>query len=696
MSPDASPKKKLGELTSEVISTIKNPSKSGSRKRFPILISTILAFLIGIAFDGAVGLVLAVIVGLLAQRYFGQLKIPLKPPMAFVSFILAPVSKLLIILGLLLPFGNGLTLATGHYPDTLLKYLSIAIVKPENLLATSGENWWFGLPDYYPGAPLIVSISIVLMFIGAIRINKAKYLKFFLAGIVLYTLSPTISYLISTGKFAAMFYSGFYAIGFFITWIGLLLFIGSKYVGKREAPLNLGAIRAPKIKIPIPRRGVATILSSVGMALSMMAVSQLVSSFSGAPLLLAQDEFFEVFHHGIASAASGIVAGIAAYGFMEDADWAGEGNGELMVEDVQQESLASEVTPSAGVGTEVASPDPNDPPGTMIQRNPDGTIVKSYPDGKKGTLYSDNTVHIELPDGTQYTEYPDGTSKTYLPNGTLEIEYPDGKVETRVPDGRVGITCPDGTKTTHLPEGGSVTVKPDGTVTKTEANGSSETWDKDGNTISKSFGEGRFEGMTFTKNKDGTITVESKYGGKATCSEDMETMDGTVTTKDGMIISGKADGSYIIKNDDGTFSFNEEGIDVEFKDGSRAHVDSDGNIDIEIPAKGKATLSNDGNLSMHDNDGNSLEIKNDGSFNYSDKDGTTINGKSDGTYTETTPEGITVQLGKDGSATIANPDGSSASIGNDGSLTVRGADGSTKNYPPEYVKTMAGKQGGGS
>lgn len=689
----ASTKEKLGNLASEAASAAKNPNDKKSRKRLPVFISAGLAFLVGVVFDGAVGLVLAVVVGLLVQRYFGQLKIPLKPPKALLSFLLAPVSRLLIVLGLLLPFGNGLTLATGHYPDTLMKYLSIVITLPQNLLATSGEDWWFGLPDYYPGAPLIVSISIIMMFVGALRIQKTKYLKFFIAGLVLYTLSPTISYLITTGKFAAMFYSGFYAVGFFVTWAGFVLFIASKYFGRAGTSVA-PYMRAPAFKIPPLRRGSAGLLSSAALVFGLSAIAQFMQSYYGAPLSIVGDEFFEVFHHGIASIGSGFVAGASAYGFMDGANWSGEESST----DLEGSGIETE-DPSyspPGDSAPIPSTDPNDPPGTMIAKNPDGTIVKTMPDGTKGTLYGDGTVHIEQPDGTNYTEYPDGTSKTYMPDGTVSTEYPDGRIETKVPDGRVGMTFPDGTKTTYLPEGGSVTLKPDGTVTETKADGSSETWDKDGNTVSITKGSGNLAGLTASKNPDGTIKFEDGMGGKATYDPETGTITGTVTTKNGASIGGTPDGKFTYSDSDVKATIGESGVEAEFKDGSTAKIDADGNMTFEIPGKGKAEFnSSSGKWTMHDTEGNTMEINNDGSLTYNGNDGTVIDASSDGSYSIATPEGDAFHGTSDGTGTLSSSDGTRITLNKDGSITVKDKDGTLKTFKPDEVKSMQLNGAGG-
>lgn len=688
----ASAKEKIGRFASEASYAARNPSDKKSRKRLPALVSAGMAFLVGLLFDGAVGLVLAVAVGLLVQRYFGQLKIPLRPPKALLSFLLAPVSRLLLVLGLLLPFGNGLTLATGHYPDTLMKYLSIAIVLPQNLLATSGKNWWFGTPDYYPGAPLIVSISIILMFVGALRIQRAKYLKLFIAGLVLYTLSPTISYLITTGRFAAAFYSGFYAVGFFVTWAGLILFIVSKYFG-RGVPALAPSIRTPALKIPSFRKGSASLFSTAALAFGIYSISQLMQSFSGSPLLIVGDEFFEVFHHGIASVASGSVAGIAAYGFMDGTDWSGEEG-----LDEEQGSAESEYVSSqaSGEGVPMPSPDPSDPPGTTVQKNADGTIVKTMPDGTRGTLYGDGTVFIEEPDGTNYTQYPDGTSKTYLPDGIVETEYPDGRVETKVPDGRVGVTFPDGTKTTSLPDGGSVTIKPDGTVTETKADGSSETWDKDGNTVSITHGSGPLAGLTAYKNPDGTITYEDGMGGKATYDPENETIDGLVKTKNGTSIGGTPDGTFTYSDGELVASLSKDGVDAVFKDGSRAKIDNDGNMTFEIPGQGKADFdASSGKWTMHDLEGNKMEIKNDGSFSYNGNDGSVVEASPDGTYDIATPEGHVFHGVPGGTGTLSSPDGTRITLNNDGSITVKEKDGTLKTFRPDEVKQMQLEGAGG-
>lgn len=54
------------------------------------------------------------------------------------------------------------------------------------------------------------------------------------------------------------------------------------------------------------------------------------------------------------------------------------------------------------------STDPEDPPGTIIQKNKNGTITKTLPDGTTGTKMPDGTVYVSSPDGSTAVIDPDG------------------------------------------------------------------------------------------------------------------------------------------------------------------------------------------------------------------------------------------------------------------------------------------------
>ncbi|MEM2969701.1 MAG: hypothetical protein QXR63_02060 [Candidatus Bathyarchaeia archaeon] len=647
-------------------------SSSKFHNRIPTVVAVIVGFLVGFLVDGAVGVVVAMVAGMLVLKVFGRLKIPVQPWQSLVAFLLPIVGRTLLILGLLLPFGNGLTLSTGEYPDTLPKYFSIVVLKPQNLMATSGKYW--GMPDYYPGAPLIVLVSIILMFVGSLRMQKMKYALISVAGLLLFTLSPTISYLISTGNANLLFYMPFFQVGFYLAWIGVVLVILHNLLHNR---LSKGTPATPSY-------GKFTLALIFPVAAGTQLLEGLMSIYINLPtvrMLIDISQDFEELHHSFANGFSGIVSGIGAGEIVDEFP--------EEVTEVPEEAPVYEVPPV--YEGPVPSTDPNDPPGTTFQYNSDGTITKNLPDGTVGTKYTDGTIYAESPDGSTYTSYPDGTEKVYTPDGTLETTYPDGTVVTNTPDGKVETSYPDGTSVIKAPDGRSLTTHPDGKITISNPDGSSETFTPDGETVSKTFG-GDMEGVTATKNPDGTWTVTSTYGGSMTVDK-KGNISGSITDKDGTQCTFLPDGTRMAtKPNEGTVTIHNDGsMSVQTADGSKISADSKGNITeghFELNDGRTVDVSSSGDITVQDNQANSAVIKQDGSIDYTDQDGTKINANPDGSGSFSTPEGYSGVANPDGTTTVNYPNGSSATMNPDGSLTLKSPEGQTTTISAQELKGM--------
>ncbi len=662
------------------------------QERIPTIVALVVGLGVGFLVDGSIGVVVAIIAGMLVMKVFGRLRIPVRPWQSLAAFLLPIVGRALLIIGLLLPFGNGLTLATGEYPDTLPKYLSIAVLKPQNLMATSGKYW--GMPDYYPGAPLLVIVSMILMFVGSLRMQKMKYVLFYVVGLVLFMLSPTISYLISTGKASFLFYLPFFQIGFYLSWAAVVLVVLSNILHNR---LRIG----PPL---MPTYGTFALVSAFPVAMGLYIIDGLASFYFNLPMIrvlidITQD--FEEAHHLFADGFSGIISGIGGGEIVDDV-W------EDAMEAPPEEEPVYEAPPTYGVP--VPSTDPNDPPGTTFQYNPDGTTVKKLPDGIVSTKYTDGTVYVESPDGSTYTIYPDGTEKGYTPDGTLETTYPDGTTVTNMPDGRVDTIYPDGTRIVKAPSGQSVTIHPGGEqYTLTQPDGSSETFDSNFETVSKTFGP-QLEGITATKNPDGTWTLTSTYGGSMTVDKNgnlngsiidnegaqitghpdgtksAKLPDGTLVTieKDGSMSVNLPDGSSTIVSKDGSFS-------VKGKDGSAMSIDKEGNLTeghFELDDGRTVDVDSKGNMTVKDKEGNSAVIKPDGSIDFTDVDGGKVNIGPDDSGSFKTHDGYSGVTKPDGSTTLNHPNGTSVTMNPDGSLTLKTPEGKTITIPAEELNSI--------
>jgi len=348
------------------------------------------------------------------------------------------------------------------------------------------------------------------------------------------------------------------------------------------------------------------------------------------------------------------------------------------------------------------SENPEDPSGTMIQKNPDGTITKTFPDGTVATKYSDGTIYGTFPDGSVGVVYPDGTEKYTHADGTLEEIYPDGSSKTVKPDGVIVTEDKAGNKTATEPNGTITTLHPDGSIDITDPAGITKIHDKDFNVV----GVKDKYGSYVTKDADGNIT-------------------GTMVDKDGNTYDVKGDGSggMTIKNDSTNVTLDKDGelVNGEFvdKDG-KLTLGGDGSIKYDGKSKdGKQInidMDGDGNVKYGDADGNKFEISSDGKitgvvkdpegdiiFNpdgsreTTNKDGShdKVIPNPDGsvTWVHKDPQGAETQVNADeaGKLEIKGPLGDSATFTPDGSLTVKKADGTSETFSAGQLKDMADK-----
>jgi hypothetical protein len=668
----------------------------------PALIAVVVGVILGAFVNGAIGIILATIVGLLVLKFFGKFPIPIKPWQALLKSVLPIVAKLSFLMVFFLPIADYLTMPSGHTPDTLMKYLSIMFVKPENFISLAPR-------DVFPGIPIIVLISIVLMFWGSLNLEKKKNLLFAFLGLLLYTFSPTIASA-SSGDVRLRFVLEFFAVGFYLAWVGLALIIVHKFVLPR-------ILKTPPSS-PLPPQKMPLLMSIAPVFTLMFFLNQLSGlNFTLSFVTLEAGLSFEAAHHMFASVFIGGIAGVGAGAIVTE------------IPEASETELPEE--PPATEGPQ-PSTDPEDPPGTTIEHNPDGTTVKRLADGTVGTLYTDGTKYVELPDGSKYTEYPDGTKKMWTPDGHTETEYPDGSSLIEETDGRIANISPDGTNVTKLPGGGSVTHYPDGRLTDTNADGSSETWDKDGKVIGKTLGSsaGICEGFSSSIKPDGSFSVTSPYGGSMDCDADRNPISGSITCKDGTNITFNPDGSQNIigPNGDKVTVAEDGSIDAKLNDGTKIKLNSDGsasysspdgsniNIDgegkiqgtghlvlsdgrtvdinpdktivVKAPNGDSATLNPDGSAIFNGFDGAKIQINKDGSGTMNDAEGNIMGQNSDGSGFCKATDGRVWTANSDGSSDFKAPDGGSAHFNNDGTGSFRDSDGSTASLNKDGSATV--------
>ncbi len=270
----------------------------------PYLLVIALGFLIGAFVDGAVGIILSTILGLALLTFLKKFTLPLKPWQATVHTLFPIIARLCFMMILLIPVTSsavGLLLPSGHYPDTLMKYLSIMIVVPKNIVSNAP------ITDVFPGIPIIVALSVFLMFWGSLNLYKRKNFIIALSGLVLYTISPTIASAVNPVHVTPVVSS--YAAGYFLGWIGLVLVVVDRFFLHRILKMpSASKLQSPTVRKITP---LMSIMPFVGLALVLTQLHSMHLNFS---IISLQDlsAGFEEAHHAVAGVLSGVVAGIGA------------------------------------------------------------------------------------------------------------------------------------------------------------------------------------------------------------------------------------------------------------------------------------------------------------------------------------------------------------------------------------------------
>ena len=271
-----------------------------SKKRLPVLAAILTGFVLGFLVNGALGLIAGVTIGF-ALRWLLQSRLPVRLTSGMTIFrdSLPILAKLCFFMIFLLPIADYMALPSGHTPDTLPKYISIVAAIPHNLIQKPGT-------DIYPGWVVIVLISVVLMVWGATNLFKTKNWLLAFAGLVLYTLSPTITGA-TLGTFKLEIVGAFFGVGYYLAWIGLVLVLVARLL-----PKFVSSPRLNQAFSMVPPVVLGSLLGQHG-----------IPSLSGHLSFLGSMDF-ESTHHLIAGGLSGIFAGLGAEEITDDSDEAPE------------------------------------------------------------------------------------------------------------------------------------------------------------------------------------------------------------------------------------------------------------------------------------------------------------------------------------------------------------------------------------
>jgi hypothetical protein len=582
---------------------------------------------------------MATVLGFAILKLLNRLPIQFTPWQSLVSFITPIVAKICFFMVFLLPVANSLFLPTGHSPDTLPKYLSLVILKPQNL---------FSMPtNAFPGIVLIVIVSIVLMFWGGMKLDRKRNFILALSGLLLFTLSPTIASIFG-GDFRFRFNIGIFSVGYYMAWIGLLLVVLNNFLARylKPAPaLNYNPSGFYSLVPAVLAVGIASKLGAVDLyALGQGFIDSIVFGYT---------------HHAVAAVVSGAVAAVGSAVIVSGVDSAGGYGG-------SQTSYLPEL-----------STDPGDEPGTIVQRHPNGTVTKRAPDGTVGTLSPDGTQYIESPNGGRAVYYPDGSANIWDPIEGSEIHHPNGDFER--------ITA-DGTRST-------ITNNEDGSMDIVSGWGGSLHIPEDG------FPEGSItaaNGDVIALNGDGSGTYQTQYG---TINIDKDgNLSGSITDEGGNSLTVKPDGSIDGVTAAGDkLTVDADGLRAKFADGSFFNTDAEGNLtDCHITDDKGVTYdlktNKNGTVQIKDSTGNSGTFKPDGTGEIKGSDGSVLKQDADGSATYVSPEGTAWSANVDGTSSVVDAQGNRLALVQDGSVTVKNVNGETTSYTAEQVNQMKAQE----
>ncbi len=675
-----------------------------ARKGLPILISIITGIVIGLFINGAAALFIGAVAGLVFLWFLGKLPFKLTPWQSLLAGILPIIGKLSFFMFFLLPVASYLSLPSGHTPNTITKYASIVVMVPSNL---------FSMPrsDVFPGLVIIVLASIALMLWGGFQLNKSRGWNIALAGLLLYTFSPTITSII-LGNFQLRIIMSFFSVGYYMAWLGLIIMLIIRFL-----PRFLPAAQPPSRSFGM--MGILPPMIAIG------ALNQMVADPSPSLSLFSAFswESFELAHHFIAGVFSATIAGAGAGYIVDGAINDGSDNADHDESDAEEpddtyntgegwyNNEPQEPLPS---GPQPYSDPENDvPEGSTLVWNadrtqaiitkPDGDIitVTKYPDGtevaqsKDGifTRYGDDTTYWEGVDGSKTVEYPDGTVREWSPDGYSMNKHPDGSFEATRPDGSTI----------------SLTINKDGTMDCNSSNGENLHFPKEGSPVGTLTGG---DGIKYTFNGDGTGSMTSPYGGTMNIDKDGNAY-GSFSDADGNKITITPEGTAKVETKEGDIlEVGENGFKATMQDGQYLEIDASGNpikahiqnefgqFDINTDEKGthitgqdaegsfEQHIDSEGNVDWKDDKGNNGHVNADGSGHI---DGPDASGSWDanGNGEITTSEGVKWTAKSDGSGSISDNKGNKMELGSDGGVKVTDAtSGKTTTYTPDEVGQM--------
>jgi hypothetical protein len=221
----------------------------------PIIVAGIVGFLVGLA-NGIAGMIASIAAGLLVSVFFvkkmsGQQALEaLQKNLTKIPFIM----QIVYMIGTIVFFSifsvvitkGGLFLPDGiHNPNTLVKYLSIIWVLPENFSKT---------PTYaFPGYPGLIIAATIIMIVGTIIperfVDKKIKPIIMMVGLIILTAAPTITHS-ALGKKGAVPWD--YLPVFYLAWVGMIMVMVAVYLpwlleklglsGKGKFPLAAGLL----------------------------------------------------------------------------------------------------------------------------------------------------------------------------------------------------------------------------------------------------------------------------------------------------------------------------------------------------------------------------------------------------------------------------------------------------------------------
>ncbi len=644
-----------------------------TKEGLPVLVSIIVGIVVGYFINGALGIIVATLAGFAVLKLFNRLPFRFTPWQALAIDLSPVLGKLFFSMAFLLPIASYLSLPSGHTPNTLPKYLSIAILMPKNLFLRPTS-------DVFPGFVILVVISIILMYWGSMNLEKTRHWLLAFLGLLLYTFSPTITSTIN-GNASLRILMSFFSVGYYFAWVGLLLLLLSKVL-----PLVL--------KVNLTRgKSITGMLNLIPPLIAFGFLSQLNTSDPSGHFQLFQLFDFESDHHFIAGIFSAGVAGFGAGSIVDQAEGY-DGSDVPDYEGNTEDLTGSEIGPPPeeppDVPEEPVVPplpelDPEDPPGTTIKSNSDGSITKTWPDGSYSTKYSDGTVYGQTPDGSTGVYYPDGTTKEWTPEDGLTVTHPDGTMEITLPDGRTGGVTNDqnGNSDITSPYGGTLHIPKEG-----QPVGSLTTWD----------------GNVITLNGDGSGSVTTPDG-KIDIDKEGN-LSGSLDDGKGNKVTINKDGSFEAETTDGDkLTLNADGLKAKFSNGDFINTDANGTPTSAHVTDEKGTIDintdDKGTLHIKDDQGNSADINKDGSGQTKDSDGNIATQDAQGNATLTNKEGTKWVAKTDGTGYITDKKGNRIDLGKDGALTVKESNGKVTTYTPDQINQMkaqpaSGQQSGGA